>query len=270
MTELNLVMARKVLDTVDAGLCSGLGKPILGQMCVEAAVCYAMGLPHGDNPDCVSAAVRALKIGLNDKPWSSNAARAQGLRRLAIAQLGSKGAVDNAEFCKRVSELTIRKFVPLALHAAAFIHPDQSHKTALEAAAKQCELEGSGSAAESAVNAANAAWSARSAAESAERSARNAAESAAWSARSAERSARNAAESAAESAANAAESAAWSAAWSARSAAERSARRAAESAAWSAAYDEVLYAFAEDVVQILIEMKVPGCQWLYLTEQSPQ
>lgn len=32
--------------------------------------------------------------------------------------------------------------------------------------------------------------------------------------------------------------------------------------------DEILSAFAEDVVQVLIEMKAPGCQWLALTEAA--
>ncbi len=38
--------ARKLLEVVDAGLCSGLGEPIPGQMCVEAAICFALGLPR--------------------------------------------------------------------------------------------------------------------------------------------------------------------------------------------------------------------------------
>lgn len=90
--ELNEAVARKVLETVDAGLSSGLGVQKPGKMCVEAAVCYALGLPHGDNPPCVGVAVRAFKIRLNDSGWSSPEARAKGMRKLAIAQLGSDGA----------------------------------------------------------------------------------------------------------------------------------------------------------------------------------
>src|SRR5690242_21920248 len=86
--------ARKVLEVVDQGLCGGLGKPIPGMMCVEAAVCFAMGLPHGDNPPCVHPVVRSFKIALNDKNWGSNAARAKGMRKLAVAQLGSADTVD--------------------------------------------------------------------------------------------------------------------------------------------------------------------------------
>ena len=82
-------IAIKVRDVVAAGLSNGLGTPEPGQMCVEAAVCYAMGLPHSDKPTCVSPAIRALKIALNDKNWSSPQARAQGLARLALVQLGS-------------------------------------------------------------------------------------------------------------------------------------------------------------------------------------
>ena len=41
MTELSIDVARKVLTTIDAGLVAGLGEPVAGQMCVEAAVCFA-------------------------------------------------------------------------------------------------------------------------------------------------------------------------------------------------------------------------------------
>ena len=34
----------------------------------------------------------------------------------------------------------------------------------------------------------------------------------------------------------------------------------------AAARDKSLAEFCEDVLQILIEMKAPGCQWLWLTE----
>ena len=58
---INIKVARKLLKIVNAGLTFGLGEPILGQMCVEAAVCFALGQEHGDQPECVSSAVRSLK-----------------------------------------------------------------------------------------------------------------------------------------------------------------------------------------------------------------
>lgn len=33
------------------GLCTGMGSRT-GQMCIEAAVCYALGLNHDDDPGC--------------------------------------------------------------------------------------------------------------------------------------------------------------------------------------------------------------------------
>jgi hypothetical protein len=137
--EITREIAAKVLQVVDAGLVKGVGVAKPGQMCVEAAVCYALGLPHGDDPECVSRAVRALKINLNDKNWSSNKARAKGLRRLAIAQLGSRDAIDDREFVRRVAELAIRTCVPTALRAAASMHKDPKHKAALIEAASRCE-----------------------------------------------------------------------------------------------------------------------------------
>ena len=50
---------------------------------------------------------------------------------------------------------------------------------------------------------------------------------------------------------------------------KESARSAAWSAAESAAIDTVLSDFAEAVVQVLIEMKSPGCQWLDLVPINP-
>lgn len=82
-------LAIRVLEVVDQGLCGGLGKPIPGQMCVEAAVCYAMGDDHDDSPSCVSDDIVGLKVLLNDKKWPSRKARADGMRRIAVAQLGS-------------------------------------------------------------------------------------------------------------------------------------------------------------------------------------
>jgi hypothetical protein len=114
-TELTETLARDVLRVVDAGLVSGLGNPVPGKMCVEAAVCYAMGLPHSDQPTCVAPAVRTLKIGLNDAHWSSATTRAAGLRRLAVAQLGSEN-IDEVEFVQRVAVITAAAVT--AAHAA--------------------------------------------------------------------------------------------------------------------------------------------------------
>ena len=47
--EMSREIAKKVLATVDAGLVQGLGSPVPGQMCVEAALNYALGREHSDN-----------------------------------------------------------------------------------------------------------------------------------------------------------------------------------------------------------------------------
>lgn len=92
-------VAAKVLEVIDAGLSHGLGEPIPGKMCVEAAVSFAMGEEFSDGPTCVEEFVRQLKISLNDyRGWKSSASRAAGLRRVAIAQLGSIGVVKYEAF----------------------------------------------------------------------------------------------------------------------------------------------------------------------------
>jgi hypothetical protein len=166
-----------LLSTVDAGLVAGLGSQIPGEMCIEAAVCYAYGLPHGDQPACVGSAVRSYKIGLNDSNWPSPAARAKGMRRAAVAQLGSVD-LDQVEFAQRLALETIRRVLPVALDAAGV------DSTACREAV---DLAAAGDAAGGA--AALAAWDAAWAARAAARAAWDAAWDAAWAARAAARAA---------------------------------------------------------------------------------
>lgn len=88
-------------ELLSHGLSSGLGVPEKGKMCVEAAICFALGEPHNDKPSCVGSEVRLCKIALNDCNWSSNEARAKGMRDLSIAQLGSI-ELNQVEFKKRL------------------------------------------------------------------------------------------------------------------------------------------------------------------------
>lgn len=95
---------------LERGLCKGVGKPD-DQMCIEAAICTALGLPFGDNPICVARTVRSYKIAINDKIWSSPQARAKALRDIGIAQIGSKDTVNDEEFIRRLSQKTIQVLI---------------------------------------------------------------------------------------------------------------------------------------------------------------
>jgi hypothetical protein len=236
--EITYEIAKKVLDTVNVGLVQGKGKPFPGQMCVEAAVCYAMGLPHGDSPPCVSPALRRLKIRLNDTEWSSDLARTNGLRELALFQLGSVGVLDEIEFAKRVALLVINKYLPLILR-----------KFNLNQEANICEQ------AKDLDTARDAAYNARDAV------------SVVCNVGTVCAAARDAARAAVYAVIDARDDDAYGAAYAARA------------AGWAAAHvvdvlnlpsgDEILLSFAKDVAEILIDMKVPGVQWLsLLTEQK--
>ena len=107
-------IAQKVLEIVSKGLVKGLGKQEEGKMCVEAAVCFALGLPHGDKPPCVGSEVRKFKIALNDCDWSSNEVRAEGMKALAIAQLGSD-KIDQDIFIELVNFECITKILPVII-----------------------------------------------------------------------------------------------------------------------------------------------------------
>lgn len=96
--KLNRKTVERVLRTVDKGLISGKGEYANpGAMCVEQAVAYATNevdpgsFDPTDNPACVSYNLSMLKISLNDGlRFDSVKERARVLRRVAIAQLGSR------------------------------------------------------------------------------------------------------------------------------------------------------------------------------------
>lgn len=112
----------KVLTVVDAGLSSGLGIREPGQMCVEAAVCYALNQKHGDNPTCVHPIIREVKITLNDSSWSSKKVRAEGMRRLAVLQLGTKDiSFDQYEFVKKLALMTVKTILPMILFSCGLV-----------------------------------------------------------------------------------------------------------------------------------------------------
>lgn len=64
----------------------------------------------------VHEVLRSVKIELNDiSGWLNNKARARGLRRLAIAQLGSDEKFDSKLFSTKVVQLTSSKYLPQAI-----------------------------------------------------------------------------------------------------------------------------------------------------------
>ena len=229
MIVLNKKVARKVLETVDAGLVYGLGDPTPGKMCVEAAVNYALGRPHGDNPSCVGAAVRSFKIRLNDAAWPTNKDRTEGMRKLAIAQLGSN-EIDQKAFRSYVVVETVKRIVPIALRVAAKLNP--KHADVLEGCAVVCEA---------ATDLLSARAAARAANETAERVRDAAYDAAAYAAYAA-------------AAASAAYAYAASAAYAAAADAKNKARL------------KVLRLCAAIGLEALIKLKSPGVKWLDLCE----
>ena len=171
--EINKTLALKVLKVVDTGLVKGLGVATPGQMCVEAAVNYALGADHGDSPTCVGFAVRSFKIALNDCDWSSDAARAKGMRKLAIAQLGSD-QINQVEFAKLLALRTTTVFL------ADFLR-DKYPEHAARCAAAQ-DLLAARDAARDVASAARAASAARDAASAARVAARYVARAASYAA----------------------------------------------------------------------------------------
>lgn len=248
-------IAQKVLRMVEAGLSEGFGQREPGYMCVEAVVCCALDLPHGDDPGCVAEWLRCLMIQLNDSTWSSRQARARGLRRAALAQLGSKGVLDERDFAIRVMRAALTR-VPAAFRAAASLHNNERHRLVLSAAANACERSPT-----------------RLSFVAARKAAQSANDELSGNAAVAVYAAIAAANAAVEATAppridsDTLECAVNAALWAAEAAvAIVPTSEGAPPDAGAAARDEALAALTEDVVQVLIAMRAPGCQWLALLE----
>ena len=232
-------------EALGRGLCVGKGDRN-GQMCIEAAICYALDLPHGDDPACVTSSVRSFKIKLNDSSrWTSPASRAKHLRNLGIAQIGSKGVVDDKLFSTILVKQVIQKLIPTLFRD---LYPNKWVDLV-----NACEKEGSQKAARALANAAvDAAVDAAAYADAAAAVAANAAAAAA----------------AADTANAAVDAAAYAAAAVAANAANAAA--AAVDAAYAAANakrkshdpEKYLILAASLALDVLKELKSPGCAWL--------
>ncbi len=136
---------QKLTEIINQGLVSGLGEAEPGKLCVEAAICLALGEPHSDKPSCVHMADRRLGMKINDSFKGTDAERAELLLPIALASLGTAGK-DRAQWVKYIVEHTIRRVVPIALRKAGLTYQ-----------ADRCEREGTKESADAANAAANAA-----------------------------------------------------------------------------------------------------------------
>ena len=139
--KITVSQARQILAVVDAGLRAGAGsKMVAGELCVEQAVAMVIDGRLSDNPSCVHATVRSFKIRLNDSGWSSNEARAKGMRELAIAQLGTNDpSFDPKLFVIVLARETTRQMIPFVFRMMLKHAKLAEWHAAIEAVCLTCE-----------------------------------------------------------------------------------------------------------------------------------
>jgi len=109
---INQKLVNKINSLLDKGITYGLSEDRkLRKMCLEQVISYALGEGFTDEPSYVGKQVRRFVICLNDQFWSSASARAEGMRKLAIAQLGSD-SLDQKEFRDKLLFAVITKMLP--------------------------------------------------------------------------------------------------------------------------------------------------------------
>lgn len=275
--EITELVARRLLEVIDRGLCTEEGHESPQEMRLEEAVCCALGEPFSTFsklPTCISSILYQLDIGLNDAQWSSSQVRAQGLRRMVIAQLGTGGILDERLFINKLGKAVIVVLFPKILRSVALARGGP-HKSTLLEAANRCETEGTDTAGECAVAAAFASNKGVAVVPGATSGAALLAVTAIadWDATvndvvvCAEHAAVSLETAAAIKPSAAYMLAAEHAASCAKAAASLVVTALAATVGGDAvAADKLLGEFAEAVVQILIEMKTPGANFLFLAE----
>lgn len=119
----DLELRARLTEIIQEGLVSGMGNPVPGELCVEAAICLALGEEHNDFPSCVAAIDRNVAIKLNDLPWPSKQERAKALLPIALAQLDTFSRPRDV-WERDVQDGIVRRLLPFILQTMARYHDD--------------------------------------------------------------------------------------------------------------------------------------------------
>lgn len=254
----------RILSVIDQGLTAGMGSPMPGMMGLEPAVCYALGEPHGDKPPGVAISLSLFANGLNDTIWNNNQTRAQGLRRLAIAQLATEEVLCQTQFVERLIRRSITSEMPKIFRSLANLL-QEPHKTTLLKAANLLETDAT-TASRTAATLVAAALAAHT-----EARAMRADQAVLAAVRKAAMATAEALHLAAALTASLGNSlalgvTAFVTSHRAIDYTIKTAHLAASLASNLLASDQILSDFAEEAVQILVKMNTPGSKFLYLTE----
>lgn len=206
---------------------------------VEAAVRMALRKESRKYSVCISPLLHCIVSQFDAANWGSNSERLRSLRRLAVAQLGTSG-MDEVLFAQKFAAVAIGELLPIALRRASDLQLEP-YRSGFINAARRCQRERTIAAATEAVDLAF--------------NAQRVAAARHW---------KN----------PAAHSAAYRCAFAA--AAFEAFAEDIDDECWAAAAVEIASdgmgdlrrEIAEDIVQILIEMKTPGSSFLYLTHEE--
>jgi hypothetical protein len=115
-------IALAVAKSINGALRLGAGGGKDQDVCVMQAIARAVGLnPNNDQvEECVGSAVGAFNRKLNDCSWSSDQSRAEGMKQLGVASIGSN-QLDQMEFGKLMFLRGTQKLLPLVFREIAKI-----------------------------------------------------------------------------------------------------------------------------------------------------
>jgi hypothetical protein len=132
-------IALEVAKSINGALCRGAGSGQSQNVCVMQAIARAVGLPTSNDQveECVGSVVGAFNRKLNDCYWSSDVARAEGMKRLGVASIGSN-QLNQMEYGKLMFLRGTQKLLPFVFREIAKIK-DGNYKAELKKHADLCE-----------------------------------------------------------------------------------------------------------------------------------
>lgn len=149
MSEISKEVVLLIIADLERQLASSAENSVAGRMIVQQAVCAAFAERYLETPSTVAPMLSAVTIGLNNATWSSDFECGKGMRRLAIAQLGTAKDFDSNRFLYCLAGVLVRKWLPRLLrHMAEF---DKVNESQFLQAANRVALDGSFEAVRSAV-----------------------------------------------------------------------------------------------------------------------
>lgn len=138
-----MLITAAVAQNVRNAINAGLAPETFPRQSIKQAVCSGLGFEPGEEADLIEPVLRSFVIELDNDNWYGETARLDGMRDLAIAQLGTADVLDGKAFSDKALKHVVQTVIPKMIRLLAEQLPEAPSMVALREAADRLEAEGS-------------------------------------------------------------------------------------------------------------------------------